>query len=364
MTAFAYELASVLAAQMRAHPGDPAGPYCMPWYLVLGEPGGGRSSAIRAINLSWPYGDGPLQLGTPTELCSYWLPEKAVFIEPGPQVVGPDREPSMLRDLCVELKEKRPREPLDGILLVFNAIALADLDDRDEGALSRLSRTVRSYLSEIYAHLDAEVPIYVVLTAYDTLWGFGDAFQWTLNRKDEEPWGFVLPVALEPTGAQTRIAEEMEGVRARIESVCFAKLSTEDPPDARARAFQHLAEMRSLLSKLAQLLHAITMVNAFERTPWVRSLVVGAAIPGTGDRLRHMAHDFAQMGLFAPPQSRTPQPGGLPMHGLLERTLWPERDIVPLRSRWRDDGLIVVLLIVGVLAWLGALAVGVVYALL
>jgi type VI protein secretion system component VasK len=364
MTAFAYELASVLAAQMRARPGDPAGAYCMPWYLVLGEPGSGRSSAIRAINLSWPFGDGPLQLNAPTTLCSYWLPEKAVFIEPGPQVTGPDRDPGMLQALCTELKDKRPREPLDGVLLVLSSIAIADLDERDEAELARLARTYRSYLSEIYAYLDAEVPIYVVLTAYDTLWGFGDSFQWTLNRKDEEPWGFVLPVAQEPAGAQARIAQEMEGVRARIESVCFAKLSTEDPPDARARAFQHMAEMRSLLAKVGQLLHAITMVNSFERTPWVRSLVVGSAIPGTGDRLRYMAQEFAQMSLFAPAQSRTPQPGGLPMHGLLDHTLWPERDIVPLRSRWRDDGLIMVMFIVAVLAWLGSIGVGVVFALM
>jgi type VI protein secretion system component VasK len=364
MTTFAYEFASVLAAQMRARPGDPAGPYCMPWYVVLGEPGSGRSSAIRAINLSWPHGEGPLTLGTPTQLCSYWLPEKAVFIEPGPQVVGPDRQPSLLRDLCTELKETRPREPLDGIVLVLSAIALADLDPRDEVELGRISRTLRSYLSEIYAYLDAEVPIYVVLTAYDTLWGFGDSFQWTLNRRDEEPWGFALPVALEPTATQAHVAQEMEGLRARIESVCFAKLSADDPPDARSRAFQHLAEMRALLAKVGAVLHALTMVNAFERTPWVRSLVVGSAMPGTGDRLRYMAHEFSQMGLFAPAQSRTPQPGGLPMHGLLDHTLWPERDIVPLRSRWRADGLLMVLLVVGILAWLGTIGAAVVFALI
>jgi hypothetical protein len=146
--------------------------------------------------------------------------------------------------------------------------------------------------------------------------------------------------------------------------VCFAKLSADDPPDARSRAFQHLAEMRALLAKVGAVLHALTMVNAFERTPWVRSLVVGSAMPGTGDRLRYMAHEFSQMGLFAPAQSRTPQPGGLPMHGLLDHTLWPERDIVPLRSRWRADGLLMVLLVVGILAWLGTIGAAVVFALI
>lgn len=364
MTTFAYELASVLSAQTRAHPGDPAGPYALPWYLVVGEPGAGRSSAIRAINMSWPHGDGPLELGTPGQLCTYWMPEKAVFIEPGVHVIGPRRDPNMLRDLCAELQEKRPREPIDGIVLVLSAITLADADEQEEGAIERHARALRGYIAEVYAYLRAEIPVYVVVTAYDTLWGFGDAFQWSLERKDEEPWGFALPVNLQTAQAKERVATELEGLRARIESACFDKLSGESPPEDRARTFQHLAEMRSLLEKILEVLNFLNNVNAFERTPWLRALVVGSAAPGTGDRLRYRATEFAQMGLFSPAQSQRPQPGGLPMHALLDAVLMPERDIVPLRTRWRDDGLLIVLFILAGLLWLGAIVATVVFALL
>lgn len=364
MTAFAYELAAVLAAQQRARPGDPAGAYAMPWYLVLGEPKSGRSSAIRAVSVSWPWGEGPVQTGAPDPQCTYWMPEKIVVIEPGPTVVGPNRDPSRLRDLCAELAEKRPREPLDGILLVLSTESLADIDERDEHELARLARSYRSYVSEIYGYLQTEIPIYVVLTAYDALWGFGDAFQWTMARRDEEPFGFTIPVRVEPSQVHAQLGEHIEGLRARIESVCFAKLSAEEDPDARARAFQHLAEARSLLAKVTQLLGSLTTVNSFERTPWLRALVVGSAMPGTGDRLRHRAAEFAQMGLFAPAASRTPQPGGLPLHGLVDHALWPERDIVPTKTRWRDDGPFVVMSILAVVCWIAALVAGVVFALL
>jgi type VI secretion system protein ImpL len=364
MTAFAYEFASVLTAQGRARPGDPAGPYALPWYLVLGEPGSGRSSVVRAVNMSWPWGDGPLSLGTPQQHCTYWMPERGVFIEPGPTVLGPNRDPTLIRDLCAELVEKRPREPLDGIVLVLSAITLADIDPRDDQEVERMARTLRSYIAEVYGYLQAEVPIYLVLTAWDTLWGFGDAFQWRMERRDEEPWGFNLPVSVEPVQVRERLPEALEGLRARIESVCFAKLSAEEPPDARARAFQHLSEARALLGRLGQLLQALAATSSYERTPWIRALIVGSAQPGTGDRLRVRASELAQMGLFAPAQSRTPQPGGLPLHGLVDHCLWPEREIVPLRSRWRDDGLFVVLSIVALLCWLGVLVAGIVLALL
>ncbi len=361
MTAFAYEIAAVLAAQEQARPGDPQGAYALPWYLVVGDPGTGRSSAVRAVNLSWPYVDGPLQLGTPTQMCTYWMPEKAVFIEPENQVMGLGRSPGLLRDLCAELMERRPREPVDGLILVINATQVADAD---EAEIAAVAKNLRRYLVEVGQHLGVDVPVYVMLTALDGLWGFGDAFEWTAERQNEEPWGFTLPVSAPDADNRERILTGIEGLRARIESVCLDTLSGEQLPERRARAFQHLAEVRTLLQKVAELLSAITMDNAFERTPWLRALVVGSAIPGTGDRLRSRAAEHAQMGLQPPPQSGSARNGGMPMHALLERVLLPERDMVPLRSRWRDDRLFLALLVVGILLWLAAIVLTVVFLLL
>jgi type VI secretion system protein ImpL len=144
---------------------------------------------------------------------------------------------------------------------------------------------------------------------------------------------------------------------ARIESMCFDKLSSEDGHDVRTRAFQHLVEARDLLTKLSELLKTVTMGNAFERSPWVRALIIGSGVPGTGHRIRHNASDFAQMGLHPPAHSGTPQPGGMPLHALLDDVLLPERDIVPTHVRWRDDVLLIILWIFGFAAWAGTIAV-------
>lgn len=350
MSEFAYELATLMDAQARAVPGHADGPYSMPWYLVIGEPGTGRSSAIKALNLSWPRGDGPVPMTQPQPACTYWLPEKAVFIEPQSLVVGPNRGHTKLQELCYELKVKRPREPVDGIVLVVSAASLADFSDE---AVERYGKAVRTYLVEIAQALGADVPCYVVASGYDDLWGFGDVFQWTQERRDEEAWGFSLPVQLPDAKTPERVRTALEALTARIESMCFAKLSSEDPSDVRARAFQHLSEARDVMQKLIEFMNVITMANAFERAPWVRALVLGSAIPGTGQRLRHKVPDFQQMGLAPPNQSGTPQPGGMPMHALLEAVLLPERDIVPTRVRWRDDKLFLIALALGVLAWIG-----------
>ncbi len=350
MTAFAYELASVLQAQDMAHPGHPEGPYAMPWYLVCGHPGTGRSAAIKAMNLEWPRGDGPIAMNMPEQLCTYWMPHKAVFIEPEGRVLGARRQQGLLHELCEELKVKRPREPIDGIVLVVSAQVLADAG---EDGVDQYANALRRELIEIAQALAADIPVYVVVTAVDTLWGFGDVFRWTPQRRDEEPWGFSLPPGMQTAEAPARIKLEMEGLLARMESYCFAKLSSEDDPGERMRAFQHLSEARDLIAKLGQLMQVISMANAFERAPWVRALAIGSGIPGTGQRLRHGSDRFAQMGLYPPQQSGTPYPGGMPLHAYLDAVLLPERDLVPTRVRWRDDILLVLLMMLGAVGWLG-----------
>jgi type VI protein secretion system component VasK len=349
MTTFAYELAALNAAEERIFAGTAEPLYAVPWYLVLGEPQTGRTSVVRALNLSWPNGEHPLTTNVPGQLCQYWLPEKAVFIEPGSSVVGMARGPQTLMELCQELKVKRPREPLDGCVLVIDARVVADAS---EETLDRYAKSLRRYLVEVGQALDADVPTYVVVTGIDTLWGFGDAFQWTADRVREEPWGFVLAPTVKGADVPAKVRAELEGLLARMESTCFAKLSSEEPTELRTRAYQHLAEIRDLIERLAEVLAVVTTQNAFERSPWVRALAIGSGLPGTGHRLRHRGDQFIAMGYYPPQPSGTTHPGGMPLHPMLEKVLLPERDLVPTATRWRDDKLTLVLWGFGLVGWL------------
>jgi type VI secretion system protein ImpL len=354
---FVYELASVHAAVERvldasrggaaavsgAHP---KGMYAVPWYLVIGEPGSGRSTAVRAMDLAWTE-SGPLTIGFAQQQCTYWLAKEALFVEPSPAVLGPRRNAQALPALCDDLRRSRPREPIDGILLVLSIAEFIDLDER---GLEEYAGRIRTYLVEVGRALHADVPTYVVLTRYDTLWGFAEVFQWTPDRRREDPWGFTLPFDTDSQGAVPRIRQELEALNARFEAFCLYKLLSEDPPEQRTRAFQHLAELRVLIEKLRQLLGAVFMANAFERAPWVRAAIVGSAVPGTGDRLRAGVTRFVNMGLAQPlPAPAASRPGGLPIFAFMKTVVLPERELVPLRTRWRDDTVIVVALVVGIL---------------
>jgi type VI secretion system protein ImpL len=340
---FVYEIASVHAAVERALGGG--GIYAVPWYLVIGEPGAGRSTAVRGMDLTWDAAEGPLPIGFAQAQCTYWLSREALFIEPEAGVLGPRRNPQALEALCGDLRLARPRESIDGILLVLSIAEFIDLDER---ALEEYANRIRTYLVEVGRALHADVPTYVVLSRYDTLWGFAEVFQWTADRRREEPWGFTLPFNTESQSAVPRIHEQLDALNARLEAFCLFKLLSEDPPEQRTRAFQHLAEMRALMAKLREITRIVFAANAFERAPWARGAIIGSAVPGTGDRLRAGVTRFINMGLAQPPPAPA-RPGGLPIHAFMKTVVLPERNLVPLRTRWREDKVILIALIAGVL---------------
>ncbi|MFO0760197.1 MAG: type VI secretion system protein [Byssovorax sp.] len=362
MTAFSYEIANVTAQVVRAFPGNPDGGYAIPWYLVLGDPGTGRSTVLHAMNLTWQNGDGPLQIGLPQQLCTYWMPREAVFIEPEATVLGPRRNPELLKQLCGELLRSRPREPIDGVILVLN---IADFIDQDERGIEAYANNMRRYLIEVGQALQSDVPVYLVVIRYDTLWGFAEVFQWGPDRKGEEPWGFTLSLDTAPNEAQAKIMEQLVGLNARLEAFCLAKLSSEDNVEQRVRAFQHVAEVRAFMDKLRQVFQTLAMANSFESPPWIRAMAIGTAVPGVGERLRAGIARFSNMGLQQghPAAVGALRPGGLPIHAYMTSVILPEKEIVPLRTRWRDDKLMIALFGVGLFLWIAAMITGVVFSL-
>lgn len=341
---FASEIARVVAAARSR-----GGLYGVPWYLAVGEPMVGKSTVIKSMNLTWnnpPTIDG--------QYCQYWVSAEAVIIEARDPLCGPNKNAELMRELMDELMRVRPREPLDGLLLVMSA---TDVAERSEEPLENHAQHLRSYLIEACRALAVDIPVYVIINRYDTLWGFAEVFSWNADRAKEDAWGFLIPPDVPSQNTLPKTQEGVEGLLARIESTCLLKLSSEEGIEQRMRAFQHLVEARVFLDKLRDLLKIISFSSAYERAPWLRAAILGCAVPGVGDRLRAGMGRFANMGLMQNPYDpyRSPRPGGLPLHGFVKGIVLPEKELVPLKTRWRDDPVCLIGFTLGFLFLVGGL---------
>lgn len=335
---FEAEFENVLA-RVRAR----GGVYGVPWYLAVGEPMVGKSTVIRSMNLTW---NQPQTVDG--QFCQYWISQEAVIIEAREPICGPNKNAELMRELCEELMRIRSREPLDGLLLIMSA---TDVAERVDEGLETHSQHLRSYLIEACRTLQADIPVYTIVNRYDTLWGFAEVFAWNADRAKEDSWGFVVPPDVPTQNTWPKTLDGLLGLGARIEATCLAKLSSEEGVEQRIRAFQHLVESRYFLDRLREVLKIISFASAYERAPWLRSVILGSAVPGVGDRIRAGVAKLASMGLIQNPYDpyRSQRPGGLPLHGYFRGFVLPEKELVPLKVRWRDDLVCVIGFVLGFL---------------
>ncbi len=333
---FAGEFAKVMA-QIKANI------YSIPWYLAVGEPMVGKSTVIKSMALTW---------GQPATIegqyCHYWISKEAIIIEARDALCGPNKNAELLRELCEEILRIRPREPLDGILMIMSA---TDVAERSDEPLETHAQQLRSYLIETCRTVQADVPVYVVVNRYDTLWGFAEVFAWNADRAKEEAWGFLVPPDVPTQATWPKTEEGMQGLAARIEAQCLSKLSSDEGIEQRIRAYQHLVESRVFLDRLKEVLKIISFSSAYERAPWLRAVILGCSVPGAGDRIRAGIARFANMGLMQNPYDphRAQRPGGLPMHSFVKTIVLPEKELVPLKTKWRHDAVCVIGFVLGFL---------------
>ena len=158
----------------------------LPWYVVIGPPGAGKTTALVNSGLNFPLaGTGPAEpvagVGG-TRLCDWWFAEDAVLIDTAGRYTTQDSDATVDRKGWLAflslLKRHRPRQPLNGLIV---AISLQDFMTLDQPALDRHVGAIRARLREVREVLGLELPTYVVFTKADLVAGFMDYF----GRLDE-----------------------------------------------------------------------------------------------------------------------------------------------------------------------------------
>ena len=153
--------------------GDPL--YALPWYLMFGESGSGKSTAIASARLAGPV----TSLGKAEEIvstlnCEWQFTNNAVYLDTaGRYAVAENEEVDAeeWKTFLALLLKNRPKEPLNGVVLVVSVDSLLnDPDDRIE----RTARHIRNRLNEAVNLLGVEFPVWLLVTKMDHMAGFRD----------------------------------------------------------------------------------------------------------------------------------------------------------------------------------------------
>ncbi len=236
--------------------------YQLPWYVFIGAPGSGKTTALIHSGLRFPLAD---KLGQHqvqgvggTRNCDWWFSDEAVLLDTAGRYTTQDSDQDSDRQAWQGfldlLRRHRPQQPLNGVLLT---VSVADLLGKSESEAARHAQALRARLQELYSRLDMRLPVYVLVTKADLIAGF-DEFFGSLNQSErEQVWGCTLPLAgaQEPDPVKA-LGPMLDALRQRLQGQQLARLQVE--PDLERRGAiagfdqQFAAACRSLQAFLAQ----------------------------------------------------------------------------------------------------------------
>ncbi|CBS85444.1 type VI secretion system membrane subunit TssM [Azospirillum lipoferum] len=271
--------------------------YQLPWYLVIGAPGSGKTTALANAGLGATAADGsvagPLAGLAGTRNCDWWFTDRAVLIDTAGRYTTQDsrravdgRVWSGLLDL---LKEHRPLQPANGVLLT---LSLPDLAAWDEAERRNHAILIRQRLNELRVQLGLRLPVYLLLTKADLLDGFTTFFDPLDREARSQVWGLTLPAAEREEGPLPVFRDLYAGLVRRLDERLLDRLHQEPDLRRRADAFALPLRVVELEPALADIVDTVFGSEHGEETPRLRGLYLTSATQ-TGGALALLEPDPA-----------------------------------------------------------------------
>jgi len=255
--------------------------YQLPWYLIVGAPGAGKTTALLNSGLQFPlageFGRGSIKGVGGTRNCDWWFTDRAVLLDTAGRYTTHEAHRMADRQawegFLELLKRARPRQPLNGVLV---AVSITDLLVFDPIQRAQHAATLRARLDEIRSTIGIRLPVYLLLTKCDLLPGFLDSF-FPLDRKArDQVWGTTFDFSASNKGrAADQFAAAFEQLVARLHGGLIERMQAERDPQRRARIFalpRHFAALGHALDDLVRQAFAPGNASAAEGAPCLRGV--------------------------------------------------------------------------------------------
>ncbi|OYU99317.1 MAG: type VI secretion protein, partial [Burkholderiales bacterium PBB5] len=236
--------------------------YQLPWYVFVGAPGSGKTTALlhAGLDVVLTDGSGAVSGVGGTRHCDWWFTRDAVLIDTAGRYALQESDQGVdaaaWDKFLALLRRTRPRRPINGVLLT---ISLQDL--LQQGAPERQAHAakLRARLDELQAKLGIRPPVYVLVTKTDLLAGFVETFDALGKEERDQVWGFTWPLAT-PGGPAlpdplTSFAPHFRALEQRLSDGLADRLQAEHDVARRAAIFafpQEFASLRELLGGFVQ----------------------------------------------------------------------------------------------------------------
>ncbi|MBA4178068.1 MAG: type VI secretion system membrane subunit TssM [Leptothrix sp. (in: Bacteria)] len=310
--------------------------YELPWYVFVGAPGSGKTTALMNAGLQFLVGDaqggkGSVQGVGGTRNCEWWFTQDAVLIDTAgryaTQESDKDVDASAWDNFLALLKKTRPRQPINGVLLTVNVQDLLQ-----QGSTERVEHAaqLRARLNELQAKLGVRAPVYVLVTKADLIGGFNETFEGLAQDDRNQVWGFTFdaatPAGDDPVAAFPALYQQLQQ---RLVAQLVDRLEGERDVLRRSAIFAFPQEFAALQAVLGDFLRQVFSGGGTVQTaPRVRGVYFSSGTQEGSPIDRVMGSLAASFGMGGRSAAIAPGRGkSFFLHRLLKDLVFAERGL-------------------------------------
>jgi type VI secretion system ImpM family protein len=228
--------------------------YALPFQVMMGPSGAGKTTLIRGSGLDFLQGSEKIE-ATPgiggTRDCNWWFTNHGIILDTAGRYTSEEEDHAEWLTFLRLLRRYRSEKPIDGVIIAVGVDSLMS-EAHDSGAAAGIASDLRRRVDELCQELDVIPPVYLLVTKCDLLPGFRESFAEMNEREREQIWGFTLPLRPEGPVAEEATPIGLEPREGRIWRE-FIGLNAFCPPVGSEEAAAPCEELRAAWAKLAEL---------------------------------------------------------------------------------------------------------------
>ena len=178
--------------------------YELPWYMVIGNPAAGKSSAIYNSGLKFPFEETHRKMVSAglsgTRHCDWFFSTEGILLDTAGRYSVYSEDHSEWLGFLNILKKNRSKAPVNGLILI---VSIAELMSQSPESSLKLAKNLRARIQDLTERLEVIVPVYLVFSKMDLIAGFTEFFDCYESQEYNQAWGATL--AYEQNSSQNAV---------------------------------------------------------------------------------------------------------------------------------------------------------------
>jgi type VI secretion system protein ImpL len=291
--------------------------YVLPWYLVIGESGSGKTTAIKSANLSAPFTETSKVGGiSGTRNCDWWFFDQAIIIDTAGRYAIPLNEGQDKKEwqkFLSLLVKYRKKEPLNGLVVTISAEKLLKSSPQQ---IEIDAQNIRQRIDELMRSLGSRFPVYVLITKCDLIQGMTQFCNLLPDRCLDQAMGFLnQDLSTDTEFLHSRLIETITKRLRELRLLLLNQTYAGKKPDPGILLFPD--EFQGLSSSLHSFIQ-----NAFKKTPYQETPILRGIYFSSGRQEgTPYSHFLSALGLIKTQEILPGTSRGLFLHDLFSQIM-------------------------------------------